>query len=79
MNPYLLFNLGVDGFAIAVLFILLYTSIISFDNTMDERFMRRALLMQFLVLLFDFFTWVMIGRPGSTVHFMMNIVIKKYY
>ena len=79
MNPYLLFNLGVDGFALMVLFILLYTSIISFDNTMDVRFMRRALLMQFLVLLFDFFTWIMIGRPGSTIHVMMNIVITLYY
>ena len=79
MNPYLLFNLGVDGFAILVLFILLYTSLVSHDNTVDVRFMRRTLLMLLLVLLFDFFTWIMIGRPGSTVHVLMNIVITLYY
>ncbi len=79
MLKYLLFNIGVDGYALIILGILLYISIVSFDNTQDVRFMRRAIVMLSLVLLFDCFTWIMLGRPGSSIHVMMNIVITLYY
>ena len=79
MLQYLLFNIGVDGYALIILGILLYISIVSFDNTQDVRFMRRAIVMLSLVLLFDCFTWIMLGRPGSSIHVMMNIVITLYY
>ncbi|MCR4793105.1 MAG: diguanylate cyclase [Lachnospiraceae bacterium] len=79
MSPYTAFNLGVDGFALIVMLILLYTSIISFDNTQDVRFMKRALIMLFSVLLFDFFSWLMDGRKGSTIHVLLNIDITLYY
>ncbi len=79
MSDLLWFNIGVDGYALIVLGILLYTSLISFDNTQDVRFLRRTIFLLSLVILFDLVTWVMIGRPGSSVYVILNIVITLYY
>jgi diguanylate cyclase (GGDEF)-like protein len=79
MDAFLLFNIGVDCFAVIVMAILIFTCYFSFDNTQDVRLMRRAFLVLLLVLLSDLFQWALDGRPGSSVTTLLFIDNTLYY
>lgn len=79
MDAFLLFNIGVDCFAVIVMAILIFTCYFSFDNTQDVRLMRRAFLVLLLVLLSDMFQWALDGRPGSSVTTLLFIDNTLYY
>ncbi len=79
MDAFLLFNIGVDCFALIVMAILILTCFISFDNTQDVRLMRRTFLALLLVLLTDLFQWALDGRPGSSVTTLLHIDNMLYY
>ena len=79
MDAFLLFNIGVDCFAVIVMAILIFTCYFSFDNTQDVRLMRRAFLVLLLVLLSDLFQWALDGRPGSSVTTLLYIDNTLYY
>ena len=79
MDAFLLFNIGVDCFAMIVMAILIFTCFISFDNTQDVRLMRRTFLVLFCVLVSDLFQWALDGRPGSSVTVLLYIDNTLYY
>ena len=79
MDAFLLFNIGVDCFAIIVMAILIFTCYMSFDNTQDVRLMRRAFLVLLLVLFSDLFQWALDGREGSSVTTLLYIDNTLYY
>lgn len=79
MDAFLLFNIGVDAFAVIVMVILIFTCYMSFDNTQDVRYMRRAFLVLLLVLLSDLFQWALDGRVGSSVTSLLYIDNTLYY
>ena len=79
MNPFFMFNLGVDGFAIIVMLILIYTCFISLDNTQDVRYLRMTFYSLFTILFSDFFTWILDGMPGRIVHVLSYVDHSIYY
>lgn len=79
MDAFLLFNIGVDCFAMVVMAILIFTCFISFDNTQDVRLMRRTFLVLLCVLISDLFQWALDGRPGSSVTALLYIDNTLYY
>ena len=79
MDAFLLFNIGVDAFAVIVMVILILTCYMSFDNTQDVRYMRRAFLVLLLVLLTDLFQWALDGGSGSAVKTLLYIDNTFYY
>lgn len=79
MDAFLLFNIGVDAFAVIVMVILIFTCYMSFDNTQDVRYMRRTFLVLLLVLLSDLFQWALDGRLGSSVTTLLYIDNSLYY
>ena len=79
MDAFLLFNLGVDSFAVIVMVILILTCFMSFDNTQDVRLMRRTFLSLLLVLLTDLFQWALDGREGSSITTLLYIDNTLYY
>ncbi len=79
MDAFLLFNIGVDAFAVIVMVILILTCYMSFDNTQDVRYMRRAFLVLLLVLLTDLFQWALDGGSGSAVRTLLYIDNTFYY
>jgi diguanylate cyclase (GGDEF)-like protein len=79
MDAFMLFNLGVDSFAVIVMAILIFTCFVSFDNTQDVRLMRRTFLALLLVLLSDLFQWALDGRIGSTITTLLYIDNTLYY
>lgn len=79
MDAFMLFNLGVDSFAVIVMAILIFTCFVSFDNTQDVRLMRRTFLALLLVLLSDLFQWALDGRLGSSITTLLYIDNTLYY
>ena len=79
MGVFNYFNIGVDGFALIIMGILMYTSITNFDNTQDVRLMRRTFLVLFSTLTADFINWLLVGQPGSAAHFFLYLVNMIYY
>lgn len=79
MDAFMLFNLGVDSFAVIVMAILIFTCFVSFDNTQDVRLMRRTFLALLLVLMSDLFQWALDGRLGSSITTLLYIDNTLYY
>ena len=79
MDAFMLFNMGVDSFAVIVMVILILTCFMSFDNTQDVRLMRRTFLSLLLVLLSDLFQWALDGREGSSITTLLYIDNTLYY
>ena len=79
MDAFMLFNMGVDSFAVIVMVILILTCFMSFDNTQDVRLMRRTFLSLLLVLLTDLFQWALDGREGSSITTLLYIDNTLYY
>ncbi len=79
MDAFTLFNIGVDGFALIMLAILLYTLFISFDNTQDIRYLKNSLAVVMLILFSDLSTWFLIGKRGSMAHFFLYLTTFLYY
>ena len=79
MQEFLLFNYGVDCFALIVMLIILFTCFTSFDNTQDVRFMRVTFILLTATLFFDLIQWALEGNPGTTTHAFMYLDVSLYY
>ena len=79
MQEFILFNIGVDCFAMAVMLIILFTCITSFDNTQDVRFMRLTFILLTSTLFFDLVQWCIENTPGSNIHLYMHLDVTAYY
>jgi diguanylate cyclase (GGDEF)-like protein len=79
MQEFILFNYGVDSFALVVMLIILFTCFTSFDNTQDVRFMRVTFILLTSTLFFDLVQWAIEGNPGSTTHAFMYLDVSLYY
>ena len=79
MQEFILFNIGVDSFAMAVMLIILFTCLSSFDNTQDVRFMRWTFILLTSTLFFDLVQWCIENSPGSNIHILMHLDVTAYY
>ena len=79
MQELILFNYGVDSFALAVMLIILFTCFTSFDNTQDVRFMRRTFILLTCTLFFDLIQWCIENTPGNHITFFMYLDVTAYY
>ena len=79
MQEFILFNIGVDCFAMAVMLIILFTCFTSFDNTQDVRFMRLTFIMLTSTLFFDLIQWCIENSPGTNIHILMHLDVAAYY
>ena len=79
MQEFILFNYGVDCFALAVMLIILFTCFTSFDNTQDVRFMRWTFILLTTTLFFDLIQWAIENTPGTNIHVLMHLDVSAYY
>ncbi len=79
MQEFILFNYGVDCFALAVMLIILFTCFTSFDNTQDVRFLRLTFILLTCTLFFDLIQWAIENTPGTNIHILMHLDVSAYY
>lgn len=68
-----LFNIGLDLFAAAVIFIIRLNSNRITENSYGERLFRLILVADIFLLIADSFTWLLNGKPGNIVRFFSTL------
>ena len=79
IDRFIVANIALDLFGLALMFILLVTSKKIFTKAQDLKYLRWAFIIQIIIMTFDLLTWLLGGLPGRCVYVLLYIAEIGYF